>query len=84
MGIIWQRAAYAIRAHAQVDDLEPVELSAYYDPIWGPTAYGYKHIAKDLEPGRHTLRIVLSDDPEHISDELPFSLDAILVAGLGE
>jgi len=69
------------KAEAQVDNLPPVTMDAWFDQTWG----GYdtwQPVARDLAPGKHILRIRVLDEKDAGSTGNRFQLCAIFEAGL--
>ena len=67
-------------ALAQVDDRPPVRAEAWFDADWGGYT-PYQLVARDLGPGKHRLRITLSQDKQDGSDGNTFQVVGILIAG---
>ena len=68
-------------AEAQVDDLEPVRMDAWFAADWGGY-FPFQLVARDLMPGPHRLRIRLLQDRNPGSTGNEFRVQAVLVAGL--
>ncbi|MHB9038946.1 MAG: hypothetical protein ACYC64_20090, partial [Armatimonadota bacterium] len=65
---------------ARVDDRDPVVLDGWMEATWG----GYPAaciVAKDLPPGKHRLRITVSDKKDDLSNGHKFVLQSIMLAG---
>jgi lysophospholipase L1-like esterase len=70
-------------ARAQVDELPPVTMDAWFAADWGGYA-PFQLVARDLAPGPHNLRVTVLGDrnPESTGNE--FHINAVLIAGQKE
>jgi len=68
-------------AQAQVDDAPPVKMNAWFSAEWGGYS-AWNLIARDLAPGKHTLRIKLLEEKAEESSGHKFQVQALMVAGL--
>jgi GDSL-like Lipase/Acylhydrolase family len=67
-------------AEAQVDDLPPVKMNAWFDADWGGYT-PFELVAKNLKPGTHRLRVKLLDEKSEASNGHGFQIHAVFVGG---
>ncbi len=67
-------------ARAQVDDRPPVDLQGWFEADWGGYA-AWALVARDLGPGKHSLRLELLDKKAEASGGHKFQLQAVMGAG---
>ena len=65
---------------AQVDDLPPVRMDAWFDGDWGGYP-AFQLIARDLTPGPHRLRVELLEEKNTHSGGHLFQIQSVLEAG---
>ena len=78
--IFWRIKGPMGIAEAQVDDGAPVRLEGWFDADWG----GYNPfvmVARDMDAGKHRLRIALLDEKQAGSDGHRFEVHGIACAG---
>lgn len=68
-------------ATAQVDDRPPVKLVGWFAATWGGYS-AWELVARDLKPGKHRLRITLTDEKPGTSQGHKFQLHTVMAAGL--
>lgn len=67
-------------AEAQVDDHPPVKLPGWFEADWGGYA-AWALVARDLAPGKHTLRIRVLEEKAEQSTGHRFQVQAVMAAG---
>ncbi|MHB0998328.1 MAG: SGNH/GDSL hydrolase family protein [Armatimonadota bacterium] len=70
-------------AEAQIDSNPPMKMNGWFEADWG----GYSHwdlITRDLEPGRHRLKIRLLNEKWPQSTGHKFQLQLVMEAGLNK
>ena len=68
-------------ATVQIDDAEPQPMQGWFEADWG----GYCHFhlaARDLEPGKHRVRIELTQETAEASNGHKFQVWLVMSAGL--
>lgn len=68
-------------ARAQVDDRPPVTLQGWFEADWGGYA-AWALVARDLDPGKHVLRIEVLEARAEQSAGHKFQVQAVMAAGL--
>jgi lysophospholipase L1-like esterase len=69
------------KARAQVDDLPPTVIDAWFEPTWG----GWRctrELARDLKPGRHRVRVEVLEEKNPKSDGHEFRIMGLGAAGV--
>jgi lysophospholipase L1-like esterase len=66
-------------AQAQIDDQPPVKMDAWFSADWGGYV-PFQLVARDLAPGKHTLRVTLLGDKNPESTGNEFHINAVLIA----
>ncbi len=66
-------------AQARVDDQPPVKMDAWFSADWGGYV-PFQLVARDLAPGKHTLRVTLLDEKNSESTGNEFHINAVLIA----
>jgi len=66
-------------AQAQVDDKPPVKMDAWFSADWGGYV-PFQLVARDLAPGKHTLRVTLLNEKNPESTGNEFHINAVLLA----
>jgi lysophospholipase L1-like esterase len=79
--LFWRIKGSTGMAEAQVDDLAPVKMDGWFGATWGGYT-PYQLVARDLKPGKHTLRIRVLDEKNAESGGHEFRVQAIMRAGL--
>jgi hypothetical protein len=80
--LFWRTKGPTGMAEAQVDDLPPVKVDAWFGADWGGYT-PFQIVARDLAPGKHVLRIKVLPEKNPASTGHEFRLHAIMLAGQG-
>jgi lysophospholipase L1-like esterase len=78
--IFWRMKGPLGVAEAQVDEQPPVRLEAWFNADWGGYT-PFQMVARDLDAGRHRLRIHLLDEKQEGSTGHRFEVHGVACAG---
>ena len=78
--IFWRIKGPMGVAEAQVDDRPPVRLEAWFNAEWGGYT-PFQMVARDLDSGKHRLRISLLEEKQEGSTGHRFEVHGIACAG---
>jgi len=82
IGVVYYRIKGRMgMAEAWVDNGEPVRMNGWFEADWGGYS-AFQLVARDLTPGRHTLRVRLLEDKAPESQGHLFKVQAVMAAGM--
>ncbi len=79
--LTWRIKGPMGRAEAWVDNGQPIKLEGWFDATWGGFM-PFQLMARDLNPGKHTLHVRLLEERDAQSTGNAFQIHAVMSAGL--